>query len=190
MLANIENFDDKKNLFDDIQNIIYPKLLKEDQIVISFNIENNKAIFVCSWEITDDKIKEFNEKLLKINEVVSNKQEFTLINISEGDARELITNEVNINTLCISLSQQDSRCLILSLYWMKVDLDNNKNRVLQIFSQYHSNEETLKLSIENLNKSVFESMLKNKKVIEGVRENYFVTKLELSKGKYYYLNHS
>ena len=184
MLANIENLDEKKNLVDDIQNILYPKLLKEDQIVISFNIENNKAIFVCSWEITDDKIKEFNQKLSKINEVVSNKQEFTLINISEGDARELITNEANINTLCISLSQQDSGCLILSLYWMKDDLDNNKNRVLQIFSQYCPNEETIKLSIENLNKSIFKSVLNDKKVIKGVRENYFVTKLELSKSKY------
>ena len=184
MLANIKNFDEKKKLVDDIQNIIYPKLLKEDQIALSFNIERNKAIFIFSWDMNDEKLKEFNEKLSKINELVSNKQEFTLINISEGDARELITNEVNINTLCITLSQQDSGCLILSLYWMKDDIENNKNRVLQIFSQYCPNEETIKLPIENLNKDVFELMLNDKKVIKGVRENYFVTKLELSKGKY------
>ena len=184
MLANIKNFDEKKKLVDDIQNIIYPKLLKEDQIALSFNIERNKAIFIFSWDMNDEKLKEFNEKLSKINELVSNKQEFTLINISEGDARELITNEVNINTLWIILSQQDSGCLVLSLYWMKDDLENNKNRVLQIFTQYHPNEESIKLSIENLNNSVFESVLNDKKVIKGVRENYFVTTLELSKGKY------
>ena len=67
---------------------------------------------------------------------------------------------------------------------MKDDIENNKNRVLQIFSQYCPNEETIKLPIENLNKDVFELMLNDKKVIKGVRENYFVTKLELSKGKY------
>ena len=67
---------------------------------------------------------------------------------------------------------------------MKDDLDNNKNRVLQIFSQYCPSEETIKLSIENLNKSIFKSVLNDKKVIKGVRENYFVTKLELSKSKY------
>ena len=67
---------------------------------------------------------------------------------------------------------------------MNDDIENNKNRVLQIFSKYHQTEETIKLSIENLNKDVFESMLNDKKVIKGVRENYFATKLELSKGKY------
>ena len=112
MITNIENYDEKEKLVDDIQNIIYPKLLKEDQIILSLNIEKNKAIFICSWEITDNKLKEFNEKLSKINELVSNKQEFTLINISKDDTRELITNESNIKTLCISLSQQDSGCLI------------------------------------------------------------------------------
>ena len=73
---------------------------------------------------------------------------------------------------------------------MKDDLENNKNRVFQIFSQYHPNEETIKLSIENLNNSVFESVLNDKNVIKGVRENYLVTKLEHLEGKYFYLSHS
>ena len=118
-----------------------------------------------------------------------NRNKFSLFNISEDEAKQKITNDLNVKTLYISLNQQDPESLILNLYCIPENQENNRNRVIQVFSKYILNEKTIKLSIENFNKTIFKSVLNDEEVIVGIKEKYHIFKMRLSKSKYQYLSH-
>lgn len=182
-MKETENTEEKKLLASHIQDLIYLKFFKEDQTSLSINVDKNTAVFICSWEITDQLINEFNAILSKIKEIVDKKQTFQLININEGDAAEFLDNDINVKTLCTSITKLDTGWLELILYWMPDDVENNKNRILKVFSDYCPVQETIKLPIKDINRSIFKALIKSNELTKGARENYFITEMKLSSGK-------
>ena len=182
-MAEINDSEEKKIMSNHIQTLIYPKYFKEDETSLSLNPDINKWIFLSSSEITEDKIKEFNAKILKIAEIIKNKQEFSLLKIKLSDVEQALSWDPNINTLCLIASQPDEKKPIkLTLYCKPEDTKDNRDRVLRVFRQNSPIEEKIKITFEGFNKEIFSDFLKAKEIRNGVMNSYSILEMNVIRG--------